>query len=510
MIRVPSAGTSAGTTYDRSGGTARTATTSHNPSATDSSVPRDRDYYDDHSSSSDILSRMILGSAIYKDAYDIFSADKSYGPPFLVQLEAIPYSFQVRDSNFWDKVSEAFGATSGIEKAIKDAFNNAMDEIRLLVQNYYTFKNSLPSEQVQQLQEAGINAAITGEGVSPSSMPETFAGALSQPNLSQTAYNNESLSQGVSSFVEFLGAMGNLASVGFNAHSLMGMLDIAERESYNKQETHDLILSQMGVTADSPFRVLDANNAPIIASNSEGAVAASEVTAAENKADAVALKSPVSVQVGNDPNNVATYEVKSGADWLVELSRYKIANRFASTMIDNLRSTANQLYASAVSTLENEYYMANYGSMIQEAQFNNDFFSARNGLLEGQSQTSLAESLASIRQSDANVRAVEDWMANYRQSIIEHWGQQLEKRPNLAPYFYKALLDFEMEDTFYHQNDAAQALKYGSEALRSVGSFLQSLTGFKAPKIAPRKTGHTTYTTSPNGSTITDTVFHYE
>lgn len=510
MIRVPSAGISAGTTYDRSGGTSRPhVITSHNLSSTDSLVPRDSSTAE-HFSPTDMLVQMILSSKIYKQAYDILSSDKSYGTPFLVDLEAVPYSVELRDSNFWDDVTQAFGGTPGIDSAINDAFNNAMDEIRIIVQNYYTFINSLPSEQVQQLQEAGINAAITGEGVSPSSMPESLAGALSQPNTSQAVYNNESLSRGVSSFVEFLGAMGNLASVGSNAHSLMGMLDIAERESYNKQETHDLIMSQMGVTADSPYRVLDVNNAPIIASNSEGAVAASEVTAAENKAGAAALKSPVSVQVGDDPNNVATYEVKSGADWLVEMSRYKIANRFASTMIDNLRSTTSQLYASAVSTLENEYYLANYDAMLAEGQFNQEYFSARNGMSEGQSQTSLAESLASIRESEANVRAVEDWMANYRQSIIEHWGQQLEKRPNLAPYFYKALLDFEMEDTFYHQNGAAQALKYGSEALRSVGSFLQSLTGFKAPKMAPRKTGSTTYTTSPNGQTIIDTVIHYE
>lgn len=455
------------------------------------------------------LPEMIRNSSIYKDAYNIFSSDKSYGGPFLEQLFMIPESFAIRDKNFWDSFTEFFGGTSGYENAVSDAFNNAMDEIRILVQNYQTFKNGLPAEQVQQLQEAGINAAITGEGVSPSSMPESFGAALSQPNQSQSAYSNEQLSLGVSSFVEFLGSMSTLLGTGFNASSLMGMLDIAERESYNKQETHDLLLSQMGVVTDSPYRVLTPSNSPVLSSNAEGAAAASSVVSAHNVANKKALESPIRIGVGDDPNESQRYEVRSGMDWMVEASRYKIANQFSQFMINQLRNDASTTQAGLVAALENNYKAQNFSAMAREAQFNFDFFNFRDGATEGENQTSLSTSIASLRQSEANIKAVENWMSDYRAEILEHWGEQLKKRPSLAPYFYKALFDFGMEDTFYHQSGPAQALKYGMKSLNSIGSFLGNLTGFTKPKLQ-RKSGQTTVTNGPHGQTVTETINHYE
>lgn len=482
-------------------GSGNSSPSSRNPDAGNTPIPVESN------ESLDILSNMIESSSIYIQAYDILSSDASYGAPFLEQLKMIPTSFATRDKNFWDSFVEGFGGTSGHTNALTDAFNNAMDEIRLIIQNYRTFKNSLPVEQVSQLAEAGINAAITGEGVSPSTIPESLGSALSQPNPSQTSYTNEQLSQGVSSFVEFLSAMSSLVGTGFNASSLMGMLDIAERESYNNQEIHDLLLSQLGVLSDSPYRVLSPSVAPVLASNAEGATAKSAVEAAQNVADRKALESPISVSVGNDPNKVSHFEVKSGADWMVEASRFSIANRFSNIMIENLRNQSKQLYAGAVSSLEGEYMMANFGAMISEAEFNSDYFLHRDGASEGESQTSLASSLASIRQCEANIKAVEDWMSEYRASIIEHWGEQLEQKPTLAPYFYKAMFDFGMQDTFYHQNGAAMGLKYGLDSLNSLGSFISRVTGFKKPKL---KSGQTTVTNGPHGQTVTETINHYE
>lgn len=455
------------------------------------------------------LPEMIRSSSIYKDAYELFSSDKSYGGPFLEQLLMVPESFAIRDKNFWDSFTETFGGTSGYENTFTDAFNNAMDEIRLLVQNYHTFKNGLPAEQVQQLAEAGINSAITGEGISPSSMPESFGTALSQPNQSQSTYSNDQLSQGVSSFVEFLGSMSTLLGTGFNASSLMGMLDIAERESYNKQETHDLLLSQMGVVTESPYRVLTPSNAPVLSSNAQGAAAASTVDSARNVADKKALQSPIKIGVGDDSNEPQRFEVRSGMDWMVEASRYKIANQFSQVMINQLRNDASTILAGLVAAMENAYFVQNFSAMEREAKFKFDFFNFRDGAIEGENQTSLSTSIASLRQSEANIKAVENWMSDYRVAILEHWGEQLEQRPSLAPYFYKALFDFDMEDTFYHQSGAAQALKYGTKSLESLGSFLGHLTGFTKPKFQ-RKSGQTTVTTGPHGQTVTETINHYE
>lgn len=472
--------------------------------------PADRSDEQSGNQERNIVTKLILSSSVYREAESILSADREYGTSYLLMLQSIPYSHAVRDENFWDTAANAFGATSGFQNAVTDAFNAAMDEIRSLMQDYYSFLSKLPVEQVDQLRDAGINASVTGEGVTPIGMTSPDPSGMISPNLSQSEYRNTSLSDGVTSFVEFIGSMANLASVGVNSKNILGLLDIAEREAYNKQETHDLLLAGLGVTTDSPYRVLDPENTPAVKTISTTARAEQRVKSAEARAAAKVLDTPISVNVGDDPNNVATYEIKSGEDWLSEISRFQIANRFGNVMIQNLRTQGQQMYAGVLSYLEGEYNVANFGAQIGQANFNSDFFSARNGALEGQNQTDLTTSLSEIRRSEAYIRSVESWMADYRSSIIEHWGQQLEKRPNLAPYFYKAMFDFNMEDTFYHQNGAAQALKYGMKSLDSIGSFLGHLTGFKIPKMPPRKIGQTTHTSGPKGGTITDTIFHYE
>lgn len=93
----------------------------------------------DTSNDSSILSRLIKESSTYIEAYNLFSGDKSYGKPFLQELILIPTSITVREPNFWDNVTDFFGGTSGFDKAIVDAFNQAMDAIVALVRDYHTF-----------------------------------------------------------------------------------------------------------------------------------------------------------------------------------------------------------------------------------------------------------------------------------------------------------------------------------------------------------------------------------
>ena len=49
--------------------------------------------------------------------------------------------------------------------------------------------------------------------------------------------NNEAFSSGITSFVEFINSMTNLGATAVSSESIMGMLDLAEREGYNKQES---------------------------------------------------------------------------------------------------------------------------------------------------------------------------------------------------------------------------------------------------------------------------------
>lgn len=457
-----------------------------------------------------VVTNLIKSSSIYKEAVQILSKDREYGSSYLSMLQMIPYSHEVRDENFWDVLANKFGGTSGYDKAVTDAFNAAMDEIRSLMQDYYSFLSKLPTEQVDQLRDAGINASITGEGVTPSSMTSPDPSGMIQSNPSQSSYDNTFLSQGITSFVEFIDSMANLGSLSLNSQNILGLLDLAQREGYNKQELHDLLLASQGVTTDSPYRVLNTENTPSISTLSQTASSEQRVKSAEAGASARALDDNISVNVGSDPDSLETYEIKSGQDWLNEISRFQIANRFGNVMIQNLRTQGQQMYADVLSRLEGEYNMANLVAQTNEAEFNSAYFSSRNGTLEGQNQSALTTALTHIKQAEEGIRSVESWFSEYRSQIIKHWGEQLEQRPVLAPYFYKAMFDFNMEDTFYHQNGASQALKYGMQSLNAIGSFIGHVTGFKRPPLPQRKVGQTTVTSGPKGETTTQTTYQFE
>lgn len=453
------------------------------------------------------LSTLITDSKVYKEAYQIFSSDTRYGVPFLRQLEMIPESFSIRDPNFWDSVVNGFGGTSDWDNLLQDAFNNAIDEIRTLVQNYYTFINGLPREQVEQLSEAGINAGVTGEGVSPSSMTADPVASVGGENPSHSQYNNEALSSGITSFVEFINSMTNLGATAVSSESIMGMLDLAEREGYNKQEVHDLMLSQLGVTSPSKYRVLSPGSNSVISDNANAASDAAKVAAAKSAADAKALDATLNVPVGNDPNNVAQYEKMSGVDVLNEVSRFKMVNDFANIYTENLRAIPRQLYAEALAYLEGEYSMQNYGALMAEQGFNKDYFTARNGSKEGNAQTSVVTNLQLIRQAEAKLKQFEAWMADYKMNTLEMWSQQIDKSPSVAPFFYKAMFDFDMTDTFYHMSPWTMGLKYGMENIEGLTRIIGNIMGFAKPKM-PRITKTSSTSSGPRGitETFTETI----
>ena len=438
------------------------------------------DNFEDKSSSTDYLVRLITSSQIYKEAYKLFSSDLRYGQQFLQDLVAIPESYRIRDDNFWDDLVEFFGGTSNHENLINDSFQQAMDEIRKLVQAYYDFINTLPETQVDQFNSAGINSAITGQGIVGSDVDSS--GVVSE-NLQSSDYAaGLVLSQGVQSFVDFIGSVNSLVNTGFTSESLMGMLDLAEREGYNKQQVHDVIMSQYGIAPGSPYSVLspDQTSDYVLRSSSDNKLAA-----AQSKARADVLDSTIAVNVGNDPNKVQSYELYTGRDVLAQVSQFKMATEFHKQMIDSLVSQNDALFSNSLSYLENEYKMADFGSKIAMSDFNKQFYNSRSGYIEGKSQTSVAKNLSLIRKNERFISDCQLWLESYKHNTIKYWSEQVSQRPSLAPFLYKAIFDFGMEDTFYHQSPWTQGLKYGLDNINKVGNIVSNFMGIFAPKDIP-------------------------
>lgn len=452
------------------------------------------------SKGSSIVTDLILSSPVYEQAYSVFYNDKSYGSPYLQQLKTIPYAHSVRDETFWDSVSNAFGATSGFETAVQDAYNVALDEIRSLLSQYYAFRNSLPVEQVQQMAEAGVNAALTGEGITPSTMEND--GIVSGTQPSQSQYSNDQLSQGVASFVSFIDSLSQLTSVGFSSANLMGLLDIAERESLNKQETHDLLLAQLGVRPSSSRTVLntaDDTVGNLIQKGSSDAL----VAAATSSAQASALDEVYDVPNLSSPDPSGSIRL-SGLDVLNQVSAFAMVSRLGESYSQLNNSLRNAQYSDILSTLNNEAAVSGAGAGIAQGEFNSDYYNARSGFVEGQNETTITTRLSELKRLEIAQKEFDEMLSNYRQQVLGNWGEQIHDKPYLAPFFYKALFDFGMSDTFYHQSVLGQGLKYGMDNLNSISEIIGNIIGFKKPKPKVTKTHSGSTVSGPRGETVTE------
>lgn len=452
------------------------------------------------SQGSSIVSDLILSSSVYNQAFSIFFNDKSYGQPYLQQLKTIPYAHSVRDENFWDSVSNAFGATSGFDTAVQDAYNVAMDEIRSLLSQYYAFRNSLPSEQVQQMAEAGVNAALTGEGITPSSM--TNEGVVSGTQPSQSLYSNDQLSQGVTSFVSFIDSLSQLASVGFSSANLMGLLDIAERDALNKQELHDLLLVQLGIKPSSSRTVLDTENS-VVGNLLEKGSSDARVSAASSAASAAALDRSYDIPNLSSPDPSGSIRI-SGLDVLNQVSEFAMVTRLGHSFSELNTSLRNAQYSDILSTLNNEAAVAGAGADIATGEFNADYYNARNGFVEGQDHTTFSTRLSELKRLEIAQRQFDEMLSNYRQQVLGSWGEQINEKPHLAPFFYKALFDFGMEDTFYHQSVLGQGIKYGVQNLNAISQIVGNIIGFKMPQLKASTTRSGSTVSGPRGETVTE------
>lgn len=410
----------------------------------------------------DYIANLIIKSPLYQQAYKILSSDIRYGSSYLKQLEAIPYSAISVDKSFIDNLAEFFGVTSSYEKQIADIYNNAMTQIQNLLSSYYDFRNTLPIEQVQQLSEAGFNSAVTGQGLIPSTQDTS---AVAQPSASMSTYSNTELSQGVTSFVEFVNLVSTLTTTGVNASSVIGMLDLAEREGYSKQQLQDLMLAQFGITNDSSYS--SASSLKGLHTIKSTGKARQVVENASAVADESSLDAIHNVTFGNDPNRVQSFEKLSGRDVLNRVSRFALVNRFSRSYSDYLVNVNNQLYADEISRLNNERSLSQLG-------FESSFYGARNGYLEGSNTSEQSSFIKEIYKNDLRIKRFDSLMRDYREKELLVWSNDLKSDPSLAPFYYKAVFDFGMDETFlYGTPIPGSDNNNGLAVLRFLSSFLK-------------------------------------
>lgn len=144
-------------------------------------------------------------SSIYKYAYQLFasSQDADY---WLAQLNAILDGISMPNVG----IGDALGFTNKYNDKVDVLYNEVITNIATLVQQFRQYYLSLPTTQVSQLQQAGINSGVTGQGVS--------SAQLSERNPSNQSYSIPSENS-----IETLGGL-----VGFALSTTSGVLSIMQ------------------------------------------------------------------------------------------------------------------------------------------------------------------------------------------------------------------------------------------------------------------------------------------
>lgn len=119
---------------------------------------------DESSVAGSSIARKIINSPTYQNALKIFTAESD--KQWLQRLELIPFSVTDANSTIFDE----WNISNGYADKTFASYQFAMEQITNLVSEYYQYKNTLPVNQVQQFADAGINSAITGQGIDGSSI----------------------------------------------------------------------------------------------------------------------------------------------------------------------------------------------------------------------------------------------------------------------------------------------------------------------------------------------------
>lgn len=431
---------------------------------------------------------MIRQSPLYKEAHSILSSDQKYGQQFLFDLEAIPYKYNMRDRNFWDGFIDDFGGTSSFDQQLNDLFNQAMEEIRLVMQRYNSFIAGLPVNQDQQLKDAGYNSSITGEGLTPSSLGVSDP-MLSVPTSDYTSQDIDKLSSGLNGFVSFIGAVAGLTDTAVGAITSLGELGIKEgelsidweklgldksqlgllaRADYRDQESHDLELIKQGLRSPSPYRSGLANsNQAVLSDYADEAIYLQRINKELAKSDAENLYKPVSLS--SDPR-------LTGLDVMSRVSQLKFEFLLARQLESNIKQSLSLQYADLAGTLGQMYQIETYKSGISQAGFTQQYYDSRDPLGEGSAQSTMQQQAVALNEMQRKLYAFQDYMNNLKQYHILDWQQQIENDPSVLPFYYKAALDFDMTDVFHHQDSTHQNVFYGLQTLSSGLGLIESIS----------------------------------
>lgn len=399
--------------------------------------------------------QQFLNSAAVAEAIRLFQSSPN-PEPWLARLRAIVESIITPNQTFISSIGEQFTGDLDGTAALTNAFTN----LNNLVSEFHQWYNSLPAEQRNQYEAAGLNVALDGgSAISGSSVPSASVQSSNVVDAANASFDN------AVNFVTSIGG-GLLGLIGavqntFKLAQTQKQIQIAEDTTLSdvNQKRLALGLSPLNTLSQvSSQKVIDADEL-----SSFGIRSKNEQEAA-SKQSRVALETEVN-PLYDSVDNAARLGIGPYNEIMAEIGNVQLATKLY-----------NQLYQSELTNFN-----------LEQQKIKNTVLSEYGGELAlGEAQTALEEQSAKRAQfkRSAALEDLGETLVNYKKAMLKDWIEKANSG-RADSFIYSSLLmksGLSLSDFMGPAEVGLNYMSLGSDVLGDVIGTLNPLNWLRPKK----------------------------
>lgn len=380
-------------------------------------------------------------SIAYQNAKQLFET----GPQsdvWLSKLEQLVASLGMPVGNFWSDVGNAFGNTYA--NRFQEQLNNAFVSLNNLTNQWFTWFNSLPSEQRSQFEAAGFNMALNGgSALSGSQMsPQNIAPSPDFQGQQNQAFDNavNFVTSTADGLLNIIGLVNNVFSLRQQKRSL----DISENSSLSSVNLQRLALGLEPLPSLSSVK-----SAKLQESDSLSAFGIKS----SNEAEAGSKKSRIALETDVNPlydavDDATRLRIGPYNEIMAELGNIQLGQRIYQMLYDKEKLAFDSKQLEINSQIQSEYGSA---------------------LATGEAQTALAEQAAKQVEfrTSSKLKEFGEQLYEYKKAMLSDWIEKANSGSSDA-FIYSSMLmksGLEMSEFMGPADAGLQYLNKGSDIL---------------------------------------------
>ncbi len=397
--------------------------------------------------------QQFLNSAAVAEAIRLFQSSPN-PEPWLARLRAIVESIITPNNTFFTDIAESFTGDLDGTAALTTAFTN----LNNLVAEFHQWYNSLPAEQRNQYESAGINVALDGgSAISGSSVPSASVQSSNVVDAANASFDNA---------VNFVTSIGG---------GLLGLIGAVQNTFKLSQSQKQISIAEDTTLADVNQKRLSLGLSPLAKLSdvsSQKVIDTDELSSfgirSKNEQEAASKQSRVTLETEVNPlydavDNAARLDVAPYNEVMAQIGNVQLATKLY-----------NHLY-------QNE--LTNFN--LEQQKIKNQVLSEYGGELAlGEAQTALEEQSAKKAEfkRSAALEELGETLINYKKEMLKDWIAKANSG-KADSFIYSSLLmksGLTLSDFMSPGEVGLEYMNKGSDILDDLLGVINPLGWFKA------------------------------